>query len=105
MKRKNKHTLNSNFSLYIVLFYLVLSIFSALVFTMLYRRSINNGNSGIGWLLLTVLSVLFYGIIAVSLVKTSSPNHDAGYYWLGVITICSNTLAIILLILKLIKGK
>jgi hypothetical protein len=72
---------------------------------MLYRRSINNGNSGIGWLLLTGLSVLFYGIIAVSLVKTSSPNHDAGYYWLGVITICSNTLAIILLILKLIKGK
>jgi surface polysaccharide O-acyltransferase-like enzyme len=105
MERRNSNTLNSKISLYMILLYLVLSVFSALVFSMLFRRSVTKGNKGIGWLLLTILSVLFYGTIAISLIKTSSPNHDAGYFWLGVVTVCSNILALILLVLKLIKRK
>ena len=84
----------------IVLLYLFLSIFAALVFSILYRRSVNKGKKGIVWIVFAVLCALFYGIIALSLVVTSSPNVDAGYFWLGVITLVSNVLALILIITK-----
>jgi hypothetical protein len=84
----------------IVLLYLFLSFFAALVFSVLYRRSVNKGNKGIVWIVFAVLCALFYGTIALSLVVTSSPNVDAGYYWLGIITLVSNSLALLLIITK-----
>jgi|GEM_PF-6096504 len=84
----------------IVLLYLFLSIFAALVFSILYRRSINKGKKGILWIVFAVLCALFYGTIALSLVVTSSPNVDAGYFWLGIVTLVSNALALILIISK-----
>jgi hypothetical protein len=63
-------------------------------------RSVNKGKKGIVWIVFAVLCALFYGTIALSLVVTSSPNVDAGYFWLGVITLVSNSLAILLLITK-----
>jgi quinol-cytochrome oxidoreductase complex cytochrome b subunit len=95
-----KTTNQSRTSWIIVLLYLFLSIFAALVFSILYRRSVNKGNKGIVWIVFAVLCALFYGTISLSLVVTSSPNIDAGYFWLGVITLVSNSLAILLLITK-----
>jgi quinol-cytochrome oxidoreductase complex cytochrome b subunit len=99
MVRRN-NTNDSRTSWIIVLLYLFLSIFAALIFSILYRRSVNKGNKGIIWIVLSVLCALFYGTIALSLVVTSTPTVDAGYFWLGVITIFANSLAILLLITK-----
>jgi hypothetical protein len=97
---KGKKTNNSRTSWIIVLLYLFLSIFAALVFSILYRRSVNKGNKGIIWIIFSVLCALFYGTIAFSLVVTSTPKVDAGYFWLGIITMVANSLAILLLISK-----
>jgi quinol-cytochrome oxidoreductase complex cytochrome b subunit len=97
---KQKRNNQSRTSWIIVLLYLFLSIFAALVFSILYRRSVNKGNKGIVWIVLAVLCALFYCTIALSLVVTSSPNFDAGYYWLGVITLFLNSLAIFLILSK-----
>jgi predicted tellurium resistance membrane protein TerC len=83
-----------------LLLYLFLSIFSALIFSILYRRSVNKGNKGIMWLFFSILCALFFGTIALSLVLSSSPSVDAGYYWLGVITLFLNSLAIFLILSK-----
>jgi hypothetical protein len=99
MVRRN-NTNDSRTSWIIVLLYLFLSIFAALIFSILYRRSVNKGKKGIIWIVLSVLCALFYGTIALSLVVTSTPTVDAGYFWLGVITIFANSLAILLLITK-----
>lgn len=87
-------------SLGLLLLYLFLSIFSALIFSILYRRSINKGNKGKAWVVLTIICALFYGTLALSLIRTSSPTVDANYYWLGVITLITNFLAIILVVTK-----
>jgi flagellar basal body-associated protein FliL len=97
---RQKRNNQSRTSWIIVLLYLFLSIFAALVFSILYMRSVNKGKKGIVWIVFAVLCALFYGTIALSLVVTSSPNVDAGYFWLGVITLVSNSLAILLLITK-----
>jgi hypothetical protein len=99
MVRRN-NTNDSRTSWIIVLLYLFLSIFAALIFSILYRRSVNKGNKGIIWIVLSVLCALFYGTIAFSLVVTSTPTVDAGYFWLGIITMVANSLAILLLITK-----
>jgi hypothetical protein len=98
VRRKNIN--DSHTSWITVLLYLFLSIFAALVFSILYRRSVNRGNNGIIWIVLSVLCALFYGIIAFSLVATSTPSIDAGYFWLGIITMITNSLAILLLLTK-----
>jgi predicted permease len=97
---RQKRNNQSRTSWIIVLLYLFLSIFAALVFSILYRRSINKGKKGIVWIVFAVLCALFYGTIALSLVVTSSPNVDAGYFWLGVATLVSNALALLLIITK-----
>jgi predicted permease len=97
---RQKRNNQSRTSWIIVLLYLFLSIFAALVFSILYRRSINKGKKGVVWIVFAVLCALFYGTIALSLVVTSSPNVDAGYFWLGVATLVSNALALLLIITK-----
>jgi hypothetical protein len=99
MVRRN-NTNDSRTSWIIVLLYLFLSIFAALIFSILYRRSVNKGKKGIIWIVLSVLCALFYGTIALSLVVTSTPTVDAGYFWLGIITMVANSLAILLIITK-----
>lgn len=101
--RKPSNTASGKGSLVIIIVYLVLSIFSALVFSVLFRKSVSSGKKGIGWFILTILSVAFYGFLAYSLVVTSSPQKDAGYYWIGITTLITNSLALILLFHKLIR--
>ena len=97
---RRKNTNESRTSWIIVLLYLFLSVFTALIFSILYRRSVNEGNKGIVWIVMSIICALFYGTMALSLVVTSTPTIDAGYFWLGVITLASNSLAILLIITK-----
>ena len=99
-KAMKRTSAQGNGSLTFLLLYLLLSIFSALVFSILYRRSVNQGKGGILWLVLTLLCAAFYGILAYSLVASSSPSVDATYFWLGVITLAANSLAVLLIISK-----
>jgi hypothetical protein len=97
---RHKNTNESRTSWIIVLLYLFLSIFSALILSIRYRRSVNEGNKGIIWVVMSVICALFYGTMSLSLVVTSTPTIDAGYFWLGVITLAANSLAILLIITK-----
>jgi hypothetical protein len=102
---KSKNEVVGNTSLAILLLYLFLSILSSLLFCIFYFRAVNKGNAGIGWFILTLVCAIFYGVIAYSLVVTSSPSKDAGYYYLGVFTIFTNSLALLLLFGKLLVPK
>ena len=87
----------------IVLVYLVLSIFSALVFSVLYWRAVNKDGKGILWFLLTVVCAALYGTIGYSFILTSSPTVDAGYFYLGFTTLISNGLAVLVLFFRYFK--
>jgi hypothetical protein len=85
-----------NTSLRIVIIYLLSSFFAGLLFSILALRSRKNGNSGIGWIFLSICCITFFGAISYSLFKTSSPNHDAFWYYLGIITLVANGMALLI---------
>jgi hypothetical protein len=88
-----------------VILYLVSSFLSALIFSVLAVRARNNGGSGAVWIVLSVLAAIFFGTIAYSLVITSSPTHDRGWYYMGATTLVSNLLALVILTRTLLAGK
>lgn len=100
---RHTHSSQGRSSARFVLVYLVLSIFSALVFSVLYRRAVNKGGKGIIWFILTVVCAALYGTIGYSLVLTSSPTVDSGYYYLGLTTLISNGLAVLVLVFRFFK--
>ncbi len=92
-------------SLWMVIIYLVSSFFSALIFS-IFRRARRQGRGGVGWLLLALLAAGVFGTISYSLVFTSSPGHDAGWYYLGLSTLAANGVALLILFLSfLIKPR
>lgn len=82
----------------IVLIYLLSSFFAGLIFAGLAHSAKKRGNLVIGWYLLSMICIGLFGIISYSLFATSSPTKDAFYYWLGISTLISNTIAVIILI-------
>ncbi len=80
--------------------YLLSSFFSSLVFSILAYRSRKRGNSGIGWIILSLLCMGFFGVIAYSLIMTSGPAKDAGWYYLGLATMASNGCSLLEMILS-----
>jgi ABC-type transport system involved in multi-copper enzyme maturation permease subunit len=98
-KRKRNEVAGT--SLWMVIIYLVSSFFSALIFSILFRRARRQGRGGVGWLLLALLAAGVFGTISYSLVHTSSPAHDAGWYYLGLSTLVANGLALLILFLAL----
>jgi len=88
-------------SLWIVLLYLLSSLLSALLFSILFWRARGQGRAGIGWVLLTLVAAGVFGTISYSLFTTSSPAHDAGWYYLGLSTLAANGLALLILVLAL----
>lgn len=84
----------SNESLKMLSIYLASSFFSGLLFSILAVRARKKGNSGFGWVFLSICCIAFFGVIAYSLVKTSSPSHDVAYYYLGISTLFANGLAL-----------
>lgn len=93
---------NKDYSLQIVLLYLVLSFFGGLAFSILALRAKKNNNTVIGWFILAILFIGFFGLISYSLVFTSGPEKDAGWYYLGIATLAANTLATFILFITLL---
>jgi hypothetical protein len=97
-KRKRNEVAGT--SLWMVIIYLVSSFFSALIFSILFRRARRQGRGGVGWLLLALLAAGVFGTISYSLVFTSGPGHDAGWYYLGYSTLVANGVALLILFLS-----
>jgi hypothetical protein len=95
---KKTTTNSSNGSLKFLILYLLSSFFAALLFSLLVIRARKKGNYGIGWFLLALMCIALFGFIGELFVKTSSPTHDAGYYYLGQGTLLANGIACFLLI-------
>jgi hypothetical protein len=100
MKPKQK---NKDYSLLIVILYLLLSFFGGLTFSILALRAKKNNNTVFWWFLLALVFIGIFGLISYSLVITSSAKKDAGWYYLGISTIIANCLACLILIVTLIK--
>lgn len=91
---------SSNGSLKFLLGYLFLSFFAALAFSLLVVRARKTGKIGIGWFILSLICMGTFGLLGSAFVQTSSPTHDAGYYYLGWSTLVANGLAGLILILS-----
>jgi len=103
--KNNPADLNSNFSIKLILFYLLSSFFGGLLFSILSYRSRKKGNSGFGWLLLSLVFIVIFSYISFALYKTSSANHDAFWYYLSLSTIAANGVALFILILSFFKNR
>lgn len=103
MKQTNHTTAASSLRFLVV--YLLLSFFLGFVFSVFAFRARNRGKYGFGWMFLSLCGIAFFGIIAYSLVKTSSPAHDAGWYYLGLSTLCANGLALFINFITLFKKR
>ena len=96
-----KNYTSSNGSLKFVILYLLLSFFAGLAFSILAYRSRKKGKFGFGWMFLALCCILFFGILAFSLLKTSSLKVDVGWYYLGLSTLVSNGIAILIILITL----
>jgi hypothetical protein len=96
-----KNYTSSNGSLKFVILYLLLSFFAGLAFSILAYKSRKKGKFGFVWMFLALCCILFFGILAFSLLKTSSLKVDVGWYYLGLSTLVSNGIAILIIIITL----
>jgi hypothetical protein len=95
----------SKISLILTVIYLVSSVFAGLIFSGLAVRSRSNGGSGLGWGILSLICIVFFGFLGYSFCHTSSPSHDAFYYYLGIVTLIANSLAFLILFFSFVKKK
>jgi hypothetical protein len=100
---KNGNNGTSKTSLIILIGYLISSIFAGLIFSGLTMRARSEGNTGIGWGLLSLICIGIFGFMGYAFFKTSSPLSDAFYYYLGIITLAANGLALFILFLAFFK--
>jgi hypothetical protein len=99
----NKGNGTSKTSLFILIGYLISSIFAGLIFSGLALRAKSHGGSGIGWGILSIICIGLFGFMGFAFIKTSSTSLDAFYYYLGIITLISNALAALILVLTFFK--
>ncbi len=66
-------------------------------------RSKSSGGSAIGWGLLSLICIGFFGYMGYAFYVTSSPTIDSFWYYFGITSIVSNSLALFIVILALIK--
>jgi hypothetical protein len=93
----------SQTSLLILLGYLISSIFAGLIFSTLAMRAKSNGGSGIGWGLLSLICIAFFGYMGYAVYFTSSPSVDSFWYYFGIISLLSNALAALILLFTILK--
>jgi zinc transporter ZupT len=100
---KNGNNGTSKSSLIILIGYLISSIFAGLIFSGLTMRTRNSGKSVFGWALLSMICIVGFGYIGYALYKSSSPEKDVFYYYLGIVTLAANGFALLILILSIFK--
>jgi zinc transporter ZupT len=93
----------SQTSLIILLGYIVSSIFAGLIFSVLAMRAKSNGGSGIGWGLLSLLCIAFFGYMGYAVYFTSSPSVDSFCYYFGITSLIANALAALILLFTILK--
>jgi hypothetical protein len=104
MASKSSST-SGSFSLKLALVYLLSSFLASLLFSALALRSRSNGNGGWVWIVLSLICLIVFGTISYSLIITSSPTHDSGWYYLGCSALFANGLSVLLLIVAFFKRK
>ena len=87
-----------NNSLPFLIIYLIASLFGGLAFSIFALRAKNRNKTVFWWFLLALIFIGFFGTIAYSLFITSGPAKDKGYYYLAIITLITNALALLILI-------
>jgi hypothetical protein len=102
---KSKNNRTSRTSAIILIGYLISSVFAGLIFSGIALRSRNQGNTGIGWGLLSLVCIGIFVFMGYAFFKTSSPHSDAFYYYLGIVTLVANSLALIILFLAFFKRR
>lgn len=95
----------SKTSMIMLLGYLISSVFAGLIFSFLAMRSKSNGGSGIGWGILSLLCIGFFGYLGYGLFRTSSPSVDSFWYYFGIVTLMANSLALFIVFLAIFKRR
>jgi hypothetical protein len=95
----------SKTSMIMLLGYLISSVFAGLIFSFLAMRSKSNGGSGIGWGILSLLCIAFFGYMGYALFFTSSPTKDPFWFYFGITSLVSNGLAIFIVLLAIFKRR
>jgi hypothetical protein len=95
----------SKTSMIMLLGYLISSVFAGLIFSFLAMRSKSNGGSGIGWGILSLLCIAFFGYMGYALFFTSSPTKDPFWFYFGITSLVSNGLALFIVLLAIFKRR
>lgn len=95
----------SKTSMIMLLGYLISSVFAGLIFSFLAMRSKSNGGSGIGWGILSLLCIAFFGYMGYAVYFTSSPTKDPFWFYFGITSLVSNGLALFIVLLEIFKRR
>lgn len=98
MVKGKKQEGTASISLAIVIVYLISSFFASFIFSCLAFRSRKNGNGAWGWIFLSLVCSILFGYLSLAFVETSSPTHDKGWYYLGLSTLVSNAISMLILV-------
>ena len=93
----------SKTSLILLVGYLLSSIFAGLIFSGLAMKAKSNGGSGIGWGVLSLICIAFFGYLGYAVYFTSSPTVDPFWYYFGITSLIANSLAALILLLNILK--
>ena len=102
MKRSTSEG-TSRTSLILLLGYLISSVFAGLIFSFLTIRSKSNGETGIGWGILSLICIFIFGYLGFALYVTSDAAIEPFWYYFGLISIISNALAFLILTLAIFR--
>jgi heme A synthase len=72
-----------------------------LLFSILALRAKRKQKTVFWWFLLSLIFIAIFGFLSYTLVLTSSPTKDSSYYYLGMVSLVSNSIALIILIATL----
>jgi hypothetical protein len=103
MKARKPSNASGSFSLKLAFVYLLFSFLASLAFSILAFKRRSKGKGGWGWIILSLICAVLFGTISYSLVITSSPALDSGWYYLGMSTLCANVLSVLVLLISLSK--
>ena len=101
----NSNNGTSKTSMTMLIIYLISSLLGGLIFSGLALRSKNNGGSGIGWAILSLLFIAIFGCLGYAYYYTSSPTRDPFWYYLGITTLVANSLALFIVFVVIFKRK
>jgi heme A synthase len=72
-----------------------------LLFSILALRAKRKQKTVFWWFLLSLIFIAIFGFLSYSMVLTSNPTQDSIYYYIGAISLVSNSIALIILIATL----